>query len=226
MNFVKWQLIAVFTLFLMYSYMLLNEKAFWGSYQESRRAQIASEFLEEGHSLLIPTLQGSPIITKPSLFYWLQAVCMKFFGQNETGARLPSVFFGIISILAVYLTGSRWRNKGTAIYSAAVLLSSFFFLSYIRIAELDMGLCSAIIVSSYCLYRAVFEKKYSHIWGFFFWVGLTIGFFIKGPYAVFPLVALSICLFIGNSKRFFKIIINPGIFFYFYLRFLLSLYYE
>jgi 4-amino-4-deoxy-L-arabinose transferase-like glycosyltransferase len=211
LNSPKWQQVALLALLLAYGSLYLNAKAFWGNHPESRRAQIASEFLTPGHSLLVPTMLGTPILTKPPLFYWMQAACMKVLGKNEAAARLPSVVLGFLCLLAVYANGCRWRNETTGWYAVGILIASPMFLDYFRVAELDMGLCSAVAVTVYCVHRAVFEEQYQPAWAGLTWVALTIGFLLKGPYALFPLIPLGVWLFAEDSRRFRRLLLNPGI---------------
>ncbi len=206
--------LALLALLIAYGSLFLNAKAFWGNHPESRRAQIASEFLEPGHCLLVPTLMGNPIMTKPPLFYWMQAACMKVLGRNEAAARLPSVLLGAICLLAVYATGCRWRNPTTGFFSVGILVSSPMFLIYFRTAELDMGLCAAIAVACHCLYRAAFEEDYRPGWAAGFWITMTLGFMLKGPYALFPLIALGAWMFADHSRRFRRVAFSPGFVFF------------
>ena len=42
-----------------------------------------------------PTINGVPFLDKPSLYYWLEAISIHFFGINSWAIKLPQALFGI-----------------------------------------------------------------------------------------------------------------------------------
>ena len=68
---------------------------------------------------------------KPPLFFWLQAFSMKIFGINEFAARFPNVVCGILSLVILYLLGSRVYSHRFGLlwilsYGAAILPFFYF----------------------------------------------------------------------------------------------------
>lgn len=69
------------------------------------------------------------------LLMYLTAPFVGFFGLNEWGVRLPSVFFGILSILLLYfLIKKLFKSEGLALLSAFFLTTSPWHIQYSRAA--------------------------------------------------------------------------------------------
>jgi 4-amino-4-deoxy-L-arabinose transferase-like glycosyltransferase len=56
---------------------------------ETRYAEIPREMIAT-QDWLTPRLNGADYFEKPPLLYWLNASCMKVFGENPFAARLPT----------------------------------------------------------------------------------------------------------------------------------------
>ena len=81
-------LLTAFTFFILLGSRALNEP------DEGRYSEIAREMIETG-DWVVPHLWYLPHLDKPPMTYWLVAVSMKLFGQNEWAARLPLALAGI-----------------------------------------------------------------------------------------------------------------------------------
>ncbi|MBI3566494.1 MAG: IPTL-CTERM sorting domain-containing protein [Elusimicrobia bacterium] len=79
---------------------------------DARYAQVPAEMVRSGDWIL-PTLDGTPYVEKPPLWYWTAAASYEVFGVSEAAARLPMWLFGLLGVL-----GAGWL--GTWLYSAAV----------------------------------------------------------------------------------------------------------
>src|SRR5882672_6767656 len=88
---------------------------------EPRAAELSREFLEPGHSLSVPTLNGESFLEKPPLVYWTAAASMKLFGANGPAARLPCVFFGLGTLLFTFLLARCLYGEATALGATLIL---------------------------------------------------------------------------------------------------------
>lgn len=81
----------------------------------------------------IPQINFELFWEKPPLFFWLQAVGMKFFGVGSLAARLPNAITGFFTLLLIYRAGRRWHDARFAtfwtILYAATLLPHLYFKS-------------------------------------------------------------------------------------------------
>jgi 4-amino-4-deoxy-L-arabinose transferase-like glycosyltransferase len=75
----------------------------------------------------------------PPLYYWIEAISMKFWGANDFAAKFPSAVLGWGTIITVYfiafeLTGQIW----VALISMVVLTTTQYFMKYATHAMTDV----------------------------------------------------------------------------------------
>lgn len=122
---------------------------------EPRAAELSREFLEPGHSLSVPTLNGEPFLEKPPLVYWTAAASMKLFGANGPAARLPCIFFGLGTLLFTYLLARSLYDEETALGATLILATTVGFLSVSHHLETDAGLTCFCAGAAYFLRRGL-----------------------------------------------------------------------
>jgi 4-amino-4-deoxy-L-arabinose transferase-like glycosyltransferase len=52
-----------------------------------------------------------PFWEKPPMFFWMQSMSMKIFGVNEFAARFPNAICGIVTLIVLYICGTRLYDK-------------------------------------------------------------------------------------------------------------------
>jgi 4-amino-4-deoxy-L-arabinose transferase-like glycosyltransferase len=115
---------------------------------EGRYVGVAWEMVRSGE-WLTPTLNGLPFFHKPPLFYWITAVSLQLFGDNEFAARAAPLVGATIGALALYLFTRRWSGKDQAWLALVALLAQPLFLCAGQYANLDIlvaGIISATIL--------------------------------------------------------------------------------
>ncbi|VAX20363.1 hypothetical protein MNBD_NITROSPINAE01-1918 [hydrothermal vent metagenome] len=190
----------------------LGDKNFWASHMESRRAEIAKQMVVTG-DYLVPKLNGEKIFTKPPLFYWMIAASYNVTGKiNEWAGRLPSAFFGALTILLLFLLGRALYDPLTGIISAFTLLTAHLFTYYARLAEMDI-LLTFFVTLAICFATLILYGKWTgKIAPFLLWGAMALGFLVKGPYAlIFPLVAFFTFLLLKRDGwlMHIKTVFNP-----------------
>ncbi|MFH1601787.1 MAG: glycosyltransferase family 39 protein [Candidatus Shapirobacteria bacterium] len=104
------------------------------------------------------------------LMYWVSAASAKLWGLNEFGIRFPSVVFGVLTIIAIYLLGKELFNKKTALLAA-------FFLTFLKIeilmsrqARPYQALQFFFLLSAYFVFKIIDNKdfKIKNLLGFLF----------------------------------------------------------
>lgn len=114
----------------------LGFRALWDP-GEGRYALVASEMLKN-NDWVIPTLNEIKYFEKPPLVYWLTSVSMWLFGKNEFSARLPTALAALLTVIGTYFFARRTFDRKTAIFSSAVLFTSFGFFTYSQVSEIEM----------------------------------------------------------------------------------------
>ncbi|MFQ6057960.1 MAG: glycosyltransferase family 39 protein [Anaerolineae bacterium] len=74
-------------------------------------------------------------LAHPTLFFFLQALSLKFFGVSVFGLRLLSVIVGTLNIPFLYLLVRQMLNRRMALVAAGLLTVSHFHLHYSRLAS-------------------------------------------------------------------------------------------
>ena len=94
---------------------------------EPREAEISREMMVSPG--VVPTLNGQDFIEKPPLYYWTVAGVYKLSGgPSPTAARSVSVVAGVLTLLLVYLWGSRDFSRPVGLIAAAGLVTSTQFM--------------------------------------------------------------------------------------------------
>jgi 4-amino-4-deoxy-L-arabinose transferase-like glycosyltransferase len=196
-------LLTLFTFFFLLGSRALNEP------DEGRYAEIAREMIETG-DWIVPHFWYLPHLDKPPMTYWLVAISMKLFGQNEWAVRLPLALAGISGVWAAWLFGCLLAGRRVGFWSVLILQSSLLYFALSRMLTTDIFLTQFVAWAMYFLWRswAVAQAgnetrrvKHFFAWHLAAWVAIALGFLTKGPIALaIPLVALA-ALFIYRRKQ-------------------------
>jgi 4-amino-4-deoxy-L-arabinose transferase-like glycosyltransferase len=106
---------------------------------EGRYIEIPREMLERG-DFITPTLNYVKYFEKPPLHYWLNALSLKIFGENEFAARFPGTLCGLLTVLFTYYLGRRLFGRRTGLLAATLLGTAVGFLVQSRINFTDITL--------------------------------------------------------------------------------------
>lgn len=91
---------------------------------------------------------------KPPLYMYLEILPIALMGLNETSARVPSAFFGTMSVFAIYLLTKRLtQNEQTALLSAFFLSISPWSVLFSRVGfEANIGFFFSLLALVLYLY--------------------------------------------------------------------------
>ena len=178
---------------------------------EPRYAQVAREMLDRG-DWVTPTLQGTPWLEKPPLYYWQARIAYRVGrallpatyvtdgsragmpapheGITDQAARLPSAVDAVLLIVAVYIFLRRFR-PGSEVDSALIVAGCAGMIGYARAASPDMPLTATFAVALLAWYSWYQHKRRLPLLLFYFCLALAT--LAKGPVA--PFLAAFILLF-------------------------------
>lgn len=153
-----------------------------------------------------------PFWEKPPLYFWLQSTSMKIFGVNEFAARFPNALCGILTIVILYLCGTKLYDRRFGIYWALAYGGALFPNMYFKTGIIDPLLNLFIFLSIYffILYhwkrnviaQATLNKKattYILLSGAF--MGLAI--MTKGQVALMIMGLCAVVYWVMNKFRFY-----------------------
>ncbi|HTV46832.1 MAG TPA: glycosyltransferase family 39 protein [Phycisphaerae bacterium] len=120
---------------------------------EPRFAEAAREMVLSGN-FIVPRFDGMLRPDKPPLVYWFMSASYKLFDISGFSARLPSVVFGVLTLLVVYwMTGKRF-GRATGVLAALMLSVAVLFLIESRLATADSTLVFFTTLCMACLWTA------------------------------------------------------------------------
>jgi 4-amino-4-deoxy-L-arabinose transferase-like glycosyltransferase len=153
-----------------------------------------------------------PFWEKPPMFFWMQSLSMKIFGINEFAARFPNAICGIVTLIVLFLCGSRLYDRKFGILWALAFGGSLFPNMYFKSGIIDpwFNLFTFLSLYFFILYnwkRNGFDKEgiektpvYYAVWSGIF-MGLAI--LTKGQVALMVFLLILGVYFLYNRFRIF-----------------------
>ncbi len=130
---------------------------------ETRYAEIPREMISGG-DWIVPRLNGLRYFEKPVLGYWVNAVSILLFGENNFAVRFPSALAAGLSALLIYLLVYKAYRKDnnikymTSVFAALIFLTSFEVLGIGNTAVLD-GIFSFFLTACIAIFFIASEEK-------------------------------------------------------------------
>lgn len=138
---------------------------------------------------LAPISWGTPVFDRTIGLQWIIASCHKLFGYTSWSSHVPSLIFGLVSLLFTYLLAKRYFGSQVALFSAAILLLSPIFLDYMHLATQDMPLLAIEVIGIYSIAKS--EKEKSDAFHIISGLWMGIGFLMKGFMIFLPIIAIA-----------------------------------
>jgi 4-amino-4-deoxy-L-arabinose transferase-like glycosyltransferase len=153
-----------------------------------------------------------PFWEKPPMFFWMQSSAMHWFGVTEFAARFPNAICGIVTLIVVFICGSRIYDQRLGILWALAYGGSLFPNMYFKSGIIDpwFNLFTFLSLYNFILYhwkRNGLEKSglqksqlYYVVWSGIF-MGLAV--LMKGQVALMVFMLALGIYFIYNRFKFF-----------------------
>ncbi len=147
-------------------------------------------------------LNGELRFDKPILIYWLQALSVTIFGENEFAFRLPSALAATVWVLAVYKFTKNLLGTQKAFLASFMMSTSLQITIIAKAAIADALLNMFIALSMFNLYLYMTKKEKRYLYFTFAFIGF--GALTKGPVAILiPLAVFFIDSLFKKELRFF-----------------------
>ena len=170
---------------------------------EAVYAEIIDEFIKK--PTLLPTFLGHVISWKPPLTFIVYSLFIRVFNIIIPGApveltyRLPSLIFGVLSVLTFYFLVKKLYNDELAFASALILSIFPVFLFTNSLLLVDNLLIFLIILSLLFYLEGEKNRKYFYYGGF-----ITASAFWTKTYFSFMIPPIIIAYYYDNKKILFS----------------------
>jgi 4-amino-4-deoxy-L-arabinose transferase-like glycosyltransferase len=169
---------------------------------EGRYSEIPREMIESG-DYITPKLNYVKYFEKPAFFYWMNALSMQIFGENEFAVRFPTVLMAILGAVLTYILAKSMYSNSTALLSPVVLLSMLLYFSIGHINIIDMTLSFFITLSLV----GFWNKRYS-----LFYAGMALALISKGLIGVvLPCAVVFLYILLTRQWTLFKEIVKSRV---------------
>src|SRR5258706_5554312 len=160
--------------------------------QEARVMETAREMLDSGdwRQWMLPGLNGEVRLQKPPLAYWLAAASFRLYGINDFAGRLPFALAGWLTLALVYRFARGLLDQRFALFTVAILLTSYMFFLHFRLAETDSLAALFVAAAIYWLWKGAIETRRWQSLAAFHLAGIAIAMTVlaKGPPGLFPVL--------------------------------------
>ena len=174
-----------------------------GAYSEVTREMLAN------NNFTSVMVNGLPFFHKPPLFYWAQAVSVKFLGLTEFALRLPSAIAALLWGVSIFLFSRRSCDTRAAWYATLFMVSSLSVTLIGRAATPEAIFCLFMTLALFNIYKFYYtaNKRYIY-WTFMF---AALGVLTKGSATLLIPLTTSFVFFILKRKwhDFLRLLLNP-----------------
>ena len=166
---------------------------------EGRYAEIPREMVASG-DWVTPRLNDLKYFEKPPLQYWLTAMSLATFGDDEWSARLPNALLGFQAVLATAFAARRLWGREGAVSTTVVLASSWAFYLTSQYLTLDMTL-TAFLTTALCSFLLAqrYGMQSGRLWMCAAWASCALAILSKGLIGV-VLPALALVLYSAFAR--------------------------
>lgn len=131
----------------------LDRASFW---VDEVNSVFAAQSLNETGADRLPS---GYLYGRARIYTAIVAVSLQLFGENEVAARMPSVLFGVLSILLAYGLARIWFDTRTALIMAFFMAFSHFEVGWSRTARMYTLLQFMTLWITYCYVRGFKENQ-------------------------------------------------------------------
>lgn len=115
-------------------------------------AETAREMLKF-QDFISPRIYGEFWYDKPPMYYWLVAISISFFGDNEFAARFPSALLAVGGAILIYFAGRKLFNERAALLAALILTTmlEYFYLGNAAVTDMTLTFCLTAALLAFLL---------------------------------------------------------------------------
>ena len=155
-----------------------------------RYAEIPREMVVTG-DYITPHLNGIKYFEKPPLFYWLQAVSIKFLGANDLAVSIVNALMALATTLCIYFTSRKLYGRVQGIISSFIFATSSLVFALTRAITVDVTL-TFFLTGSLCSFLLATQLPASIKRTLYLWVAYAFAAFAVMTKGLIGIVFLGI----------------------------------
>jgi len=135
---------------------------------------IADEMVHGSHAIGIIGSHAISHQNECPVWFYLTDIAYKIFGVNAFSARFLSFFFGLLTIIIIYMIAKRiFNSPKIALISAFILAVSSYYIRY-ALMEMDEAMMFFVLLSFYLFIKGLDKQKVSYLTFVFISVAVLI----------------------------------------------------
>jgi 4-amino-4-deoxy-L-arabinose transferase-like glycosyltransferase len=179
-----------------------------GGYGNTYYAAAVKSMLMSWHNFFFNSFDPNGFITidKPPVGFWIQALSAWLFGFHGWALLLPQAIAGVISVALMYHLVKRHFGVVGGLIAAAIMAFTPIAVAVSRTNEIDSTLVCFMLLATWCLWKAIEEKKLRWL----IWTAVIegIAFNVKMMEAYLVLPALYFTYFVATHVHWRKKLLN------------------
>ncbi|MFI5347160.1 MAG: ArnT family glycosyltransferase [Elusimicrobiota bacterium] len=177
---------------------------------DARYAQVPAEMAASGDWVL-PTLDGTPYVEKPPLWYWTAASSYKVFGVSEATARLPMLLFALLGVAGAGWLGAWLYSAEVGLAGAAATATAALWIFLTHNMTLDMPVSVCLLWTTALALRAMARPQDSGWAAPAAWIAAALAFLSKGLIALLlpGLWVVGLSVLFPKLRRGARALISP-----------------
>lgn len=148
----------------------------------------------KGMNTVVASMHASPstsldwVINAP--YHLLQQLSVTFFGLERLWIVLPSLVFGVLTMILFLLMMRQWFSESVALITTLIALTSGPFITMVRSATPDIMLPFWTVLLLYAAVKVLVKQERAFVWKVLV-VLASIGL-VYTPFGLYPLLAFSL----------------------------------
>lgn len=167
---------------------------------DARYAQVPAEMHASG-DWIMPTLDGTPYVEKPPLWYWAAASSYSVFGVSEASARFAMLLIAALGVAGAWWLGSWLYAPGIGLAAAAATATASLWIFLTHNMTVDMPVSVFFLWTTALILRTMAHPEDARWSAPAAWLACALTFLSKGLIAVL----LPACWIVGLSVLFPKL---------------------
>jgi 4-amino-4-deoxy-L-arabinose transferase-like glycosyltransferase len=161
---------------------------------------------------VLPTLDGTPYVEKPPLWYWTAAASYKLFGVSEASARAAMLLFALLGVAGVWWLGAWLYAPGVGRTAAAATATAALWLFLTHNMTLDMPVSVCLLWTTALILRALARPEDARWAAPAAWAAAALAFLSKGLIALLlpGLWTAGLALLFPNLRRGARALLSPA----------------